>query len=80
MTSRTPAKPSLKDYVKDIAHAYSDEKYDQMVQIHDYDGVSMWGGRDANQKAAASEATAIFQNYYPEFLVRHLLRSSIYSH
>ncbi len=25
--------------------------------------------RDANQKAAASEATSIFQNHYPEFLV-----------
>ena len=25
--------------------------------------------RDANSKKAASEATAIFQNYYPEFLV-----------
>ena len=28
--------------------------------------------RDAAQKAAAKEATTVFQNYYPEFLVRHL--------
>ncbi|KAJ3478384.1 hypothetical protein NLI96_g9791 [Meripilus lineatus] len=41
---------------------------DQMVQVHDYEGVSMV--RDANQKAAAAEATNIFQNHYPEFLVR----------
>lgn len=45
------------------------EKYDQMVQVHDYDGVNFMGGRDANQKAAASEATKIFQENYPEFLV-----------
>ncbi|CCM04180.1 uncharacterized protein FIBRA_06342 [Fibroporia radiculosa] len=44
------------------------ETVDQMVQIHDYDGVSMMAGRDANQKAAASQASALFQNYYPEFL------------
>ncbi|TCD69463.1 Non-classical phosphatidylinositol transfer protein (PITP) [Steccherinum ochraceum] len=44
------------------------EKVDQMVQIHDYAGVSFLGGRDANQKAAAAEATNIFQNHYPEFL------------
>lgn len=48
------------------------EKYDQMVQVHDYAGVNFLGGRDANQKAAASEATKIFQDYYPEFLVRSL--------
>lgn len=30
--------------------------------------------RDASQKAAAKEATAIFQNHYPEFLVRPLVR------
>ena len=44
------------------------ETIDQMIQIHDYEGVSMMS-RDANQKAAASEATNIFQNHYPEFLV-----------
>ena len=40
----------------------------------DYEGVSMTQ-RDAAQKAAAKEATNIFQNHYPEFLVRaiHLL-------
>ncbi|EMD38799.1 hypothetical protein CERSUDRAFT_112536 [Gelatoporia subvermispora B] len=43
---------------------------DQMVQIHDYDGVPMIFGRDANQKAAAAQATKIFQDYYPEFLYR----------
>ncbi|KAI9062585.1 CRAL/TRIO domain-containing protein [Trametes sanguinea] len=45
------------------------ETVDQMVQIHDYDGVSMTQ-RDANQKAAAKEATTIFQEHYPEFLSR----------
>lgn len=34
----------------------------------DYEGVSM-RNRDANSKNAASEATSIFQNHYPEFLV-----------
>ncbi|KAL4252117.1 CRAL-TRIO lipid binding domain superfamily protein [Abortiporus biennis] len=42
------------------------ENHDQMIQVHDYDGVSMF--RDANQKEAAHEATNIFQNHYPEFL------------
>ncbi|KAI0683682.1 CRAL-TRIO domain-containing protein [Cytidiella melzeri] len=44
------------------------ESFDQMVQVHDYEGVNFMGGRDANQKAAASEATKIFQENYPEFL------------
>ncbi len=35
----------------------------------DYEGVGT-SSRDANSKKAAAEATAIFQNYYPEFLVR----------
>ena len=35
----------------------------------DYEGVSMTQ-RDAHQKAAAKEATNIFQNHYPELLVR----------
>jgi len=34
----------------------------------DYQGVSLTN-RDANSKNAASEATSIFQNHYPEFLV-----------
>jgi phosphatidylinositol transfer protein SFH5 len=34
----------------------------------DYEGVSLTQ-RDANSKSAASEATSIFQNHYPEFLV-----------
>ncbi|KAI0832083.1 CRAL-TRIO domain-containing protein [Trametes gibbosa] len=45
------------------------ETVDQMVQIHDYEGVSITQ-RDASQKAAAKEATNIFQNHYPEFLSR----------
>ncbi|KAI0642331.1 CRAL-TRIO domain-containing protein [Trametes meyenii] len=45
------------------------ETVDQMVQIHDYEGVSITQ-RDASQKAAAKEATSIFQNHYPEFLSR----------
>ena len=49
------------------------EKYDQMIQVHDYDGVSFLGGRDANQKAAAAEASKIFQDNYPEFLVSFVL-------
>ncbi|TFK74982.1 CRAL/TRIO domain-containing protein [Pluteus cervinus] len=42
---------------------------DQTVQVHDYEGVSLTS-RDANSKQAASEATSIFQNHYPEFLHR----------
>ncbi|KIY47068.1 CRAL/TRIO domain-containing protein [Fistulina hepatica ATCC 64428] len=38
---------------------------DQMVQVHDYEGVSLWSGAG---KAAAREASAIFQDHYPEFL------------
>jgi len=44
------------------------EDVDQMIQVHDYQGVSLTN-RDANSKNAASEATSIFQNHYPEFLV-----------
>ncbi|KAH9041271.1 CRAL-TRIO domain-containing protein [Lactarius pseudohatsudake] len=43
------------------------EKVDQMVQVHDYEGVSL-SSRTANSKAAASELTSIFQAHYPEFL------------
>jgi len=43
------------------------ENVDSMVQVHDYEGVSM-SSRDANSKAAATEASRIFQDYYPEFL------------
>ncbi|GLB41848.1 putative CRAL TRIO domain-containing protein [Lyophyllum shimeji] len=42
---------------------------DQTVQIHDYLGVSL-ASRDAKSKAAASEATNIFQSHYPELLHR----------
>ncbi|KAF9646226.1 CRAL/TRIO domain-containing protein [Thelephora ganbajun] len=40
---------------------------DSMVQVHDYEGVGL-RSRDANSKAAASQASKIFQDYYPEFL------------
>jgi len=37
--------------------------------VTDYEGVGL-GSRDANSKAAAGQASKIFQDYYPEFLVR----------
>jgi len=37
--------------------------------LPDYAGVSL-SSRDSNSKAAASEASNIFQSHYPEFLVR----------
>lgn len=57
----------------------------QMLSVYsiDYLGVS-FTSRDANSKAAASEATNIFQSHYPELLVRasspflHLLASLIH--
>jgi len=39
--------------------------------LTDYEGVGI-GSRDANSKAAAGQASKIFQDYYPEFLVRIL--------
>ena len=39
-----------------------------MFLITDYEGVGLTS-RDANSKRAAKEATTIFQDYYPEFLV-----------
>ncbi|KAH9830031.1 CRAL-TRIO domain-containing protein [Rhodofomes roseus] len=45
------------------------ENVDQMVQIHDYEGVSMMS-RTPGQKAAASQASALFSSYYPELLSR----------
>lgn len=42
---------------------------DSLIQVHDYDGVSMTS-RDAESKKAAAEATKIFQDHYPELLVR----------
>ncbi|KAF9218625.1 CRAL/TRIO domain-containing protein [Gyrodon lividus] len=45
------------------------ETVDQMVQIHDYEGVSL-SSRTENSKNAASEASSIFQGHYPEFLSR----------
>ena len=38
-------------------------------RIIDYEGVTL-SSRTANSKAAASALTGIFQNHYPEFLVR----------
>jgi hypothetical protein len=43
------------------------ETVDQMIQVHDYAGVSMTS-RDANSKNAASEASSIFSGHYPELL------------
>jgi hypothetical protein len=43
----------------------------------DYEGVGL-GSRDANSKAAASQASKIFQDYYPELLVRVLSSSYMY--
>ncbi|KAK2463600.1 hypothetical protein APHAL10511_004351 [Amanita phalloides] len=45
------------------------DNVDQTIQVHDYDGVGLTG-RDANSKAAASEATSIFANHYPELLYK----------
>lgn len=45
------------------------ETVDQMVQIHDYEGVSM-SSRTQASKNAASEASSIFQGHYPEFLAK----------
>lgn len=42
----------------------------------DYQGVSLTN-RDANSKNAASEATSIFQNHYPEFLVSFTILASV---
>ncbi|KAF5377763.1 hypothetical protein D9757_008087 [Collybiopsis confluens] len=45
------------------------ETNDQMIQVHDYLGVSMTS-RDANSKNAASEASSIFSGHYPELLFK----------
>jgi len=45
------------------------ETVDSAVQIHDYEGVS-FTKRHPGSKVAASEATKIFQDYYPELLSR----------
>ncbi|KAH7913859.1 CRAL-TRIO domain-containing protein [Hygrophoropsis aurantiaca] len=45
------------------------ETVDQMVQVHDYDGVS-FSSRTPSSKRAAEEASSIFQGHYPEFLAR----------
>ncbi|KAG1764807.1 CRAL-TRIO domain-containing protein [Suillus occidentalis] len=45
------------------------ETVDQMIQIHDYEGVSM-SSRTQASKNAASEASSIFQGHYPEFLAK----------
>jgi hypothetical protein len=41
--------------------------HDQMVQVHDYDGVSFWS-YDKSAKAASKAVTQIMQDNYPEFL------------
>ncbi|KAI0035321.1 CRAL/TRIO domain-containing protein [Vararia minispora EC-137] len=43
------------------------ETVDQIIQVHDYEGVK-WNSRDANSKAAASEISSIFSAHYPEML------------
>ncbi|TFK51865.1 CRAL/TRIO domain-containing protein [Heliocybe sulcata] len=45
------------------------ENTDQMIQVHDYEGVGL-RSRDANSKNAASEATSIFGSHYPELLYK----------
>lgn len=45
------------------------ETVDQMIQVHDYEGITL-SSRTANSKAAASAISAIFQSHYPEFLAR----------
>jgi len=40
---------------------------DSMVQVHDHEGVGL-RSHTADTKAAATQATKIFQDYYPEFL------------
>ncbi|KZT25261.1 CRAL/TRIO domain-containing protein [Neolentinus lepideus HHB14362 ss-1] len=45
------------------------ENTDQMIQVHDYEGVGL-RSRDANSKNAASEATNIFGSHYPELLYK----------
>ncbi|KAG7443538.1 CRAL/TRIO domain-containing protein [Guyanagaster necrorhizus] len=45
------------------------ETMDQTVQVHDYAGVSL-SSRDANSKQAASEASGIFSDHYPELLYK----------
>ncbi|KAK7031400.1 CRAL-TRIO domain-containing protein [Favolaschia claudopus] len=42
---------------------------DQTIQVHDYEGVSM-SSRTPASKAAASQASAIFSNHYPELLYK----------
>lgn len=48
---------------------------DTLIQVHDYDGLGM-SSRDANSKRAATEASKIFQDYYPETLVGEIASSS----
>jgi len=43
------------------------ENVDQMVQVHDYEGVGM-SSRTPESKSAAAEATNLFQSHYPELL------------
>ena len=42
---------------------------DSLIQVHDYLGLGL-SSRDANSKKAAAEATQLFQDHYPELLVR----------
>ncbi|KAJ3916679.1 CRAL-TRIO domain-containing protein [Lentinula edodes] len=43
------------------------ETTDEMIQVHDYAGVSMTS-RDTNSKNATSEVSSMFSSHYPELL------------
>lgn len=45
-------------------------KVDSMIQVHDYDKVSMFGGQTANSKLATKKIIALMQENYPEFLAK----------
>lgn len=49
-----------------------------LEQQTDYEGVSL-SSRDANSKNATAEATNIFQNHYPELLVRHVMPTDFFT-
>jgi hypothetical protein len=50
-------------------HSIPTERALILVCAVDYEGVGI-NSRTSNSKAAASECSSIFQNHYPEFLVR----------
>jgi exonuclease III len=50
---------------------------DTMIQVHDYEGVSIFS-RNASTKAATKELINIMQDNYPEMLVRIIFISTCY--